>query len=163
MFRLSKETDRVSIKRLLERCFGEYPIRMGALENLNERYLIYRNMESGEILGMTGLTWSDSLEALEVDWSCVDPDARNQGIMHDLFKRICSLTDERIFCYCWRTASDEACHMSSIMRDFGFKEVVLSCITWGNPYNCKCLTDNECVYLKEYKNCSCWEDLYVRN
>lgn len=163
MFRLSKETDKVSIKHLLKKCFGDFPIKMGALENLDGRYLIYRNMDTGEILGMTGLIWSDSLEALEVDWSCVDPNARRQGIMHDLFKRICGLTDERIYCSCWRTASNEKCNMSSLMKDFNFKEVVHSSKTWVAPYNCTCVID-ECIYFPHdgVGACSCWEDLYMR-
>lgn len=165
MFRLSKETDKVSIEHLLKKCFADFPIKMGALENLDGRYLLYRNMDTGEILGMTGLIWSDSFEALEVDWSCVDPNARNRGIMHDLFKRICGLTDERIYCSCWRTDAHEPCHIKSIMQDFDFKEVVHGCNVWCKSYNCKCLSNEyskECVYLKE-TGCSCWEDLYVRN
>ena len=160
MFRLSKETDKVSIKRLLKRCFGDFPIKMGALENLDGRYLIYRESESGDIFGMTGLKRSEELNGLEIDWTCVKPECRRQGIMHDLFKRICNLTDETIYCRCWRTAPDEACHMSSIMRDFGFKEVIHTCNTWCNNYNCKCYP-TECEYYSG-SGCSCWEDLYIR-
>ena len=80
--------------------------------------------------------------------------------MHDLFKRVCNLTDEAIYCRCWRTAPDEACHMSSIMRDFGFKEVIHTCNTWCNNYNCKCYP-TECEYYSG-SGCSCWEDLYIR-
>lgn len=159
MFRLSKEGDKASIKHLLIDCFGRFPINEGALENLDGRYLIYRNDETGEFLGMTGLKRSKELDGLEIDWSCVKPDCRNQGIMHDLFSRICHLTDEKIYCYCWRITEDGEASMKSLMKDFHFQEIIHGCHSY--KYNVNCFRYGTCIYCSR-KECRCWKDLYVR-
>lgn len=159
MFRLSTKNDEVSIKLLLKECFGSFPIKNGALDNLDGRYLLYRNDDTGEILGMTGLIRSDKLNALEVDWSCVKPNCRKQGIMHDLFSRMCHLTDEKIYCYCWRLSKDGETAMKSIMKDFHFQEVIHECHSY--KYNVNCFKYGSCIYCNR-QECRCWQDLYVR-
>ena len=68
------------------------------LENLNGRYLLA--FDEDNLLGMTGLTWSDEYAAYEVDWTCTHPKHQKEGVMHELFKRMCALTDEDIYCSC---------------------------------------------------------------
>lgn len=160
MFRLSRISDEPKIKCLIADCFGMYAVN-DAIKDLNGRYLIY---ERGlNILGMSGLLWSSSLNAYEIDWSCVVKSARRQGIMHDLFKRLCGLTDEKIYCSCWRLTETGPIELKSLMRDFGFHEVIHSSKIWKTPYNCRASLDNY-NYCSNYKsNCMCWEDLYVRD
>ena len=153
MFRLSRESDRDGIRSLILSSFG---VRDESLENLNGRYLLFF-LDSGEIVGMTGLAWSDRLQGYEIDWSCVKPNYRKQGIMHDLISRICQFTDEKIYCYCWRLNETGEISMKSLMRDFHFQEVIHSCNGYKFRLNCH----RNCIHSKR-ENCSCWEDLYER-
>lgn len=155
MFRLSRENDKDEIRGLLSSSFG---IRDEALENLDSRYLLYQ-LDSGEIVGMTGLAWSDKLQGYEIDWSCVKPNCRRQGIMHDLFSRICRLTDDRIYCYCWRLSRTGDIPMRSLMKDFHFQEIINGCNSYKLGANCH--RSKTCIY-SERTDCRCWEDLYVR-
>lgn len=165
--RFSRETDKDEIRELLGTSFGSRE-HLGVLENLNGRYLLA--FEDDELVAMTGLMWESEYNAYDVDWTCTHPDYRKRGIMHELFKRICSLTDEKIYCSCWRIGDNEHVNLHSLMNDFGFKEVIKNRGTWDSRYNCESARKHCCIMQKCQRNhgvlvpvpCRCYEDLYLR-
>ena len=167
--RFSKDDDKEQIRELTMLCFGDRD-HCGILENLNTRYLLAFDDEGG-LLGMTGLTWSEEYTAYEVDWTCTHPKCQKQGVMHELFKRMCALTDEDIYCSCWRLPGKEKINLYSLMRDFGFEEVIKPRVTWDSRYNCTAGKTKYCVAQKaqlihgtsvKRVPCRCYEDLYLR-
>ena len=154
--RLSRNDDKEQIRILMRLCFGERK-EDKVFDNLQGRYLLA--FENGQLIGMTGLYYSDEYKAYEMDWTCTRPEYRHKGIMHELFRRICSFTDEDIYCSCWRLNGNEQVNLHSLMRDFGFKEVVRNRVSWQRPYNCK--DDFYCVNCSG-DECRCYEDLYIR-
>lgn len=159
VIRLSRDTDKDNIESLMGMCFG---YRNDALHDLQGRYLLACDyIDDNEIIvAMTGLIWSDNYSGYEIDWTCTHPDYRNNGIMHTLFARLLSLTDEDVYCSCWRLNNNNFVNLSSLMFDFDFKEVINTRVTWKRPYNCK--STNHCVYCKSDNECTCYEDLYLR-
>lgn len=133
--RLSRETDKYKINELLGLSFGDRN-HCGSLDNLTGRYLLA--FLDDKLVGMTGLIYSEQYKGYEVDWTCTHPDYRCKGIMHELFSRLCSLTDEIMNCSCWRQQDKDRINLNSLMRDFGFKEVMKPRVTWDSRYNCEC-------------------------
>lgn len=166
--RFSKEEDKEQIRELIMLSFGGRD-HCNVLENLKGRYLLAFD-EEDHLLGMTGLIWEDEYNAYGVDWTCTHPEHRNKGVMHELFKRICALTDEDIYCSCWRQSNKEKINLYSLMHDFGFEEVIKNRVTWDSRYNCKSGRCGVCVAQKSHiehgkliqKPCRCYEDLYLR-
>lgn len=166
--RFSKKTDESQIRELIRLCFG-YGDHCGAFKNLNGRYLLAFDDEDN-LIGMTGLIWCKEYNGYEVDWTCTHPNYREMGIMHELFKRICSLTDENIFCSCWRLQDKEQPNLHSLMKDFGFKEVIHTRVTWDTNYNCHSGQSYYCAAEPSHVEhgtlvkspCRCYEDLYLR-
>ena len=155
--RLSTEDDSHMIEMLLDSCFGAISLREFK-ENICGRYLLA--FVDNRLVGMTGLSFNKEYDGFEIDWTCTHPEYRKRGIMHELFKRICALTDGDIYCSCWGMRG-EAIHMRSVMRDFGFEPVVRNRVTWDSRYNCHC-DNSDCVMHRRQANCSCYEDLYLR-
>ena len=166
--RFSTEEDKEQIRELIRLCFGNRD-HCNALENLKGRYLLAFD-EEDSLLGMTGLIWEEEFNAYGVDWTCTHPEHRKKGIMHELFKRICSLTDEDIYCSCWRQPDKENINLYSLMRDFGFEEVIKNRVTWDSCHNCKSGRLGVCIAQKSHMEhgkiikepCRCYEDLYLR-
>ena len=156
--RLSRDEDKEQIKGLLMLCFGDRS-HYDCLENLNGRYLLA--FESDNLIGMTGLNYNAQKKRYEVDWTGTHPEYQGKGVMHELFKRICALTDEDIYCSCWRHQGSSRINLYSLMRDFGFREVIKSALTHN------CISDNSyCVAQKvvdgKREHCRYYEDLYLR-
>lgn len=158
--RYSRESDKESIERLFTACFGDSRHYPDAFENLQGRYLLAFTSDN-TLIAMSGLYWSEDYQAYEIDWSCTAPKNRGDGVMHELFKRLCSLTDEPIYCSCWRLEHHEHPNLYGIMKDFGFKEVINRRVTWVNGHNCHC-NKLECVSKNLEGTCECYEDLYLR-
>ena len=156
--RLSTETDRYKIEELIRLCFGERQ-HSGAYENLSGRYLLA--LQDEQIVAMTGLSYSETYNGYEIDWTCTHPEYRNKGIMHDLFKRICSLTDEDIYCSCWRIGNSQQINLSTLMQNFVFKEIIKNKASFDSRYNCRSAR-TYCVYAKGKSECRCYEDLWLR-
>lgn len=161
--RISKEEDKEQINELLMLCFGDRS-QFGCLENLKGRYLLA--YDNNKLIGITGLYYNQELKRYEIDWTGTHPEYRHKGIMHELFKRICNFTDEDIYCSCWRHQDKDRINLYSIMRDFGFKEVVKPIMTHDSVYNCICGKSGYCVVQKitdgKREHCRCYEDLYLR-
>lgn len=157
--RLSREDDAEDILRLIKIGFSEKnPDEI--LEGINGRYLLA--VDRGFVIAMTGLIWSKEFQRFEIDWTVTHPKYRGQGIMHELFKRLCQLTDDEIYCSCWRPSTNANINLKSLMHDFGFEEVMVPRVIWDTRYNCRnaCKT---CVRKRDLGGyCRCQEDLYVR-
>lgn len=160
--RLSRDEDKGQIKDLIMLCFGDRS-HHDCLENLNGRYLLA--FESDDLIGMTGLNYNSQKKRYEIDWTGTHPEYRNKGVMHELFNHICALTDEDIYCSCWRHQGSDRINLYSIMRDFGFREVVKPALTHDSLYNC-ISGSGYCVAQKvvdgNREHCRCYEDLYLR-
>lgn len=168
--RFSTEDDKEDIYELMMLCFGDMN-HCGVLENLNGRYLLTFDSETGKLIAMTGLLWSEEYKAYEVDWTCTHPQYQKTGVMHELFRRICSLTDEDIYCSCWRLPDKPHVNLYSLMKDFGFEEVVRCRVTWDSEHNCQSGRGNGfCVAQRSHveqgvclrEHCKCYEDLWLR-
>lgn len=174
-YRWSRDTeaDKFAIRDLVLSCFCELDMKE-VLPDLSQRYLlVFDYTKGGEILvGMTGLFWSDFYNSLELDWTCVKPNYRKQGIMHELIKRVCSTTDERIYCSCWRMHGNAEPNIWCVLKDFGFELLVPAVKTWDSRCNC-CMSPNKSINrmsgavapksISEFDGaCRCYEDLYVR-
>ena len=156
--RLSTEQDSAEIEMLLDSCFGAMSLK-DFKENICDRYLLA--FIDNRLVGMTGLYFNKDYNGFEVDWTCTHPDYRKKGIMHKLFKRICALTDEDIYCSCWGMRGKDI-NLKSVMYDFGFNPVVRNRVTWNLRYNCRSGRNGDCIMSHEWANCSCYEDLYLR-
>lgn len=157
--RLSKKSDLAQIKNLISLGFGSRD-HCEVFENLDGRYLLALD-EYNNVIAMTGLIWSDTYQGYEIDWTTTHPAFRNRGIMHQLFERICNLTDDDIYCSCWRVPGQEHINLKSLMDAFEFKEVISPRAVWDTRYNCKQAFKN-CVYKQDGSYCRCQEDLYIR-
>lgn len=172
--RLSRKEDELEIEKLLVACFGTLCLEE-ALQNIEGRYLLA--FDDKKLIAMTGLNWSHEYNGIEIDWTCTHPDKQNQGVMTWLFERICSLTDEKIYCSCWRESEIDKVNLNSLMEKFGFKEVLPNRATWDTRYNCRasrgyyCARYKECLCVQSEDDkrmdsheryCKCFEDLYLR-
>lgn len=156
--RFSAYEDKDDIEKLITLCFGER-VHSGVLDNLNGRYLLV--FEENKLIAMTGLSYSEIYQGYEIDWTCTHPQYQHKGVMHVLFERVCSLTDEDIYCSCWRLENKENANLHALMRDFGFKEVIRNRASFDSRYNCKSAR-TYCVYAKDKTHCMCYEDLWLR-
>lgn len=165
--RLSTINDTNAIGDLMHECFGDRD-EEDVLTCINGRYLLA--FENNKLVAMTGLLWSEQYNGFEIDWTCTAVEYRCKGIMHELFKRLCTLTDEGIYCSCWRYDYDGTVNLQSLMDDFGFKEVLRPRVSYDTDYNCACGKYGYCVHQQvtntvngiEREHCSCYEDLYYR-
>lgn len=160
--RYSVSKDYNVIKALVLKCFGGLDLGE-ILENIEGRYLLA--FDGSRLVGMSGLMYNKQYGALEIDWSCVVPDMRRQGIMTNLISRLVGTTDESIYCSCWRLEDKEYPNMYNVLSRFGFKEVMKPRVTWDTRFNCgKGEYECPCVVgsARARGVCRCYEDLYVR-
>ena len=156
--RLSTENDRPQIIRLLDCCFG--PVgNQGAYDNLTGRYLLA--FDGDTLAAMTGPRYNEEYKGFELDWTATYPTYQNFGIMRELISRICTITDEWIYCSAWRIDGKEKANLQDILEENGFKELVRDRITLDSRYNCYK------TYCPAKKNptshfCKCHEDLWAR-
>lgn len=163
--RLSTENDKDKINELIMMCFGDRN-NFGVLGNLAGRYLLAFDDNKTSLIAMTGINWCEKYKGFEIDWTCTNPKYQQKGIMHELFKRICALTDGDIYCSCWRHQNKDRINLYSLMRDFGFEEIEHSRVTCS----CESSRISFCVAQKSHiengsvikESCKCCEDLYLR-
>lgn len=156
--RKSKQSDKGAISELFLLCYGYDWEFMSPLTYLDDRY--YLLFDDGILVAMTGLSYSDEYEALEVDWTCTHPDYRHKWYMQMLFSRMLASINEDVYCSCWRLSTKKVPNLDSLMIMFGFEKVMDCRHHWQAPYNCHC--SNTCKFSRGLE-CDCYEDLYLRS
>lgn len=158
-FRYSTEKDKVAINRLMLLGFG---IRNEdeVFKNIRGRYLLA--ILDDEIIAMSGIIYNDIYKCFELDWTTTEPKYRGQGVMLELLSRLISTTDEKIVCSCWRLRDNKRANLHSLMKYFGFKEIMRPRSAWDTRV---CSTEycETCVGRREKDGyCKCYEDLWIR-
>jgi GNAT superfamily N-acetyltransferase len=157
MVRFSVESDKEKIIELLEICFG-YRGDEGAYENIPGRYLLY--FIENKLVAMIGLIYdSEFASGVEISWTCTHPEYRNQGLMGELFAYITDITDNDIYCSCWKLPEKEKINLYSLMERYNFELILHGHIK--NIYPHKCSAGNTCPHFTG-NGCICSQDLYVR-
>jgi N-acetylglutamate synthase-like GNAT family acetyltransferase len=154
-YRYSHKGDENIIYSILLECFG-YMKQELVTNNIGGRYLMC--FDNDRLVAITGLGWSDILRCAEIDWTCVIPEYRKQGIIEDMLDKLISSTNERIVCSCWRLGTNTNVNLHKVMDKFGFKLVLKDISRSRRGYNCS-RTGNYCAGCTG-KDCVCSEDLY---
>lgn len=155
--RYSRKSDEAEIKDLLYKSFGEMVELEGAYEGIDRgRYLLAEI--DGEIAAVTGLCFDEEFSGYQITWSCTKPEYRRKGIMTALIKRLIAVTDEDIYCSCWRIGENKRINLYMPMTNNEFEKVVANTLTHSVNYNCD--SKKDCPYRT--KNCFCSNDLYLR-
>ena len=155
--RYSRKNDEAEIKDLLYKSFGEMVELEGAYEGIDRgRYLLAEI--DGEIAAVTGLCFDEEFSGYQITWSCTKPEYRRKGIMTALIKRLTAVTDEDIYCSCWRIGENKRINLYMPMTNNEFEKVVANTLTHSVNHNCD--SKKDCPYRT--KNCFCSNDLYLR-
>lgn len=155
--RYSRKSDEAEIKDLLYKSFGEMVELEGAYEGIDRgRYLLAEI--DGEIAAVTGLCFDEEFSGYQITWSCTKPEYRRKGIMTALIKRLIAVTDEDIYCSCWRIGENKRINLYMPMINNEFEKVVANTLTHSVNHNCD--SKKDCPYRT--KNCFCSNDLYLR-
>ncbi len=165
--RFSRESDKSQIALLTALVFGNIDAD-DALTNLDNRYLLA--FDNDKLAAMTGITWNSEYGGNEIEWTCTHPKYRKRGIMSELFRRICELTDEDIYCSCLRLCGHRKVNLHAIMKAFNFKLVKKNDKVWSTSSNCNSGKTKYCSLQKSHmedkrlvrEKCMCHEDMYVR-
>ena len=155
--RYSRKSDEEEIKDLLYKSFGEMVEIEGAYEGIDKgRYLcavIY-----GEIAAITGICFDDEFSGYQLTWSCTKPEYRRKGIMSKLIERLIAVTDEDIYCSCWRIGDNKNINLYMPMKKNHFEKIISNTLTHNVNHNCD--SKKDCPYRT--KSCFCANDLYLR-
>lgn len=157
MIRKSTSADKDKIQELLEMCFG---IRKPEVyTNLDGRYYLY--FVDAKLVAMSGISAVSDYNGAEVDWTCTHPDYRNKGYMQEIFTEMLKGVDFDVYCSCWRVFGRDYVNLHTMMKLFGFEEVVHDRAHWRIPHNCNHTDKVECCYSTG-DDCECYDDLYLR-
>ena len=163
IFRYSTPADADAVDSLIRMSFGDRSHR-GVTDNLDGRYLLA--VADGTVVGMSGICDPDNEYCgLEVDWTCVHPDYRKQGIVTSLLDELLARTSEsgykgHIYYSAWRTWDRPGKErMDGILTKLGFHRAVDNEFNWVNGHNCRYSCKEQCVHYQ--KGCSCGQDLWV--
>lgn len=163
IIRKTNEQDIKTIWYLIEQCFGERKRSIIPDEQIiNGNYLLA--LIDDKPVAMTGLVFNESLQALELGWTCTLPEYRQQGIMHSLIEHIITWTDEKIYCSAWHLSNKKHINLYHIISDYGFEGVVPARVTCNSKYNCCETLGMRCVNYQSVNHapCTCTEDLWLR-
>lgn len=156
IYRKSKNNDRENINNLLKICFGERE-NYGALDNLEGRYLLA--FENEKLVAMTGVMLSSpAFCGSEVDWTCVLPEFRGNGLVTNMLKEALKETKCDVFCSCLRLHENDKVNLYHAMNENDFVCLIKNYKTFKKGITKACF---DCVYDKG-ENCFCSEDLYIR-
>lgn len=104
--RYSRKSDEEEIKDLLYKSFGEMVEIEGAYKGIDKgRYLCA--VIDGEIAAITGICFDDEFRGYQLTWNCTKPEYRRKGIIPKLIERLIAVTDEDIYCLCWRIGDNK--------------------------------------------------------
>ena len=160
IFRKSTTNDLDQIQNLLRLCFGKFPEKNGALEDIENRYMvaIYNN----EIVAITGILplQKSEYDGYEITWTCTRPEHRHKGLIINMQKECEKLLpddNKDIFCSCWRIRDNEDINMKNVMKSLGYCVKTKSHKKNQSPFNKYC---NNCVNFSF--TCYCVDDLYYK-
>lgn len=156
IIRKSTTNDSQIIAELLLACFGDQ-VKYGAVDNLENRYLLA--FKDNKLVAMTGLQKESSFyNGSEIDWTCVLPEYRKQGIITEVMSLAIEGCSEDVYCSCLRLHDNTKVNLDFCMKTLGFELVQKAHKQFCSLYNKSC---NDCIYKKE-SYCICCEDLYVK-
>lgn len=163
ILRYSTAADAAAVDSLIRICFGDRSYR-GVTDNLEGRYLLA--VMDDKVVGMSGIGKPENEYCgLEVDWTCVHPDYRKQGIVTALLSELLAAKSEssyegRIYYSAWRTWDRPGKErMDGVLAKMGFQRAVVNEFNWVNGHNCRFSCREQCVHYQ--KGCSCGQDLWV--
>lgn len=157
MIRKSTLNDKKSIQQLMLLCFGDKN-NLEPYENMEDRYWLY--FKDDKLVAMSGLTSNSEYGHLEIDWTCTHPEERHKGYMQEIFAKMLKNVRDSVYCSCWRLANNDKANLYTLMKLFGFEEVVHSRIHYKTPYNCFRDYKGGCSYCTG-NDCECYEDLFL--
>lgn len=162
VFSKSSKSDVEKIISVIERCFG---VRKQAYDGIeNGRYIVVTDMETGKIVGITGLSRNDDyVGGYEADYTCVIPEYRGMGVgtslVDALIKDAKDAGLDRLYWSAWVNCGGR-CLVEPLLLKFGFVRVLTPRIGFKVDFNCNMVTKKECVNSSGV-GCSCSEDLWV--
>ena len=157
MIRKSTLNDKKCIQQLMLLCFGDKN-NLEPYENIEGRYWLY--FMDNKLVAMSGLTSNSEYGHLEIDWTCTHPEKRHKGYMQEIFAKMLKNVKDSVYCSCWRLANNDKANLYTLMKLFGFEEVVHSRIHYKTPHNCFRDYKGGCSYCTG-NNCECYEDLFL--
>ena len=156
LYRKSKQDDYNSIKNLLETCFGDRR-QCGALDNLENRYLLA--FDDNKLVAMTGLILeSIEFNGSEIDWTCIYPEYRGNGIITNMLENLLETTDRNVFCSCLKLYGNEKVNLYYAMNRLGFNCTLKNYKRFDSDITKACDVCNH----KKLPHCVCCEDVFVR-
>lgn len=157
--RKSTHNDKEYLIDLLNLCFLEISYNE-ALINLDNRYYLCIDDSNNMIIAMTGIYEDTQLGGLRLDWTCIHPKYKNQGILYELVKEMLNNVDtynRKMYCSCWNLVHDDELNMVKLFRSFGLNCVMKAEKALNIHTNCKYKT-----VCKNYKTtkCKCLDDIF---
>lgn len=159
-FRKSTKNDSDQIKRLLRLCFGKFPEKNGATDDIEDKYMlaIYNN----EIVAMTGILPlnKSTYDGYEITWTCTKHEHRHKGLIINMLKE-CEKNlpsdGNAIYCCCWHIKDNEDINMKNVMMSLEYKLKIQNHIIRQPSNNVYC---HDCIYFTTV--CHCTDDLYYK-
>lgn len=148
------------IKNILRLCFGIFPEKHGAVDNVEDKYIaaIFNN----EIIAITGILPLNKSEydGYEITWTCTKLEHRHKGLIIKMLKE-CEKTlpndGKSIYCSCWRIKDNKDINMKYVMKSLGYNLKTKNHKIRKFPINIYC---RDCIYAES--NCHCVDDLYYK-
>lgn len=159
-FRNANEEDRKQLENLLSTCFGEFPMEMGALDFIENKYRVAEY--KGKIVAMSGILpiGKTRYAGYEVAWTCTHPLHRKRGLVLNILRQLESeLPNDHlsIYCDCWRVGNDKDSSMAPMMKRLEMELIIRENQKLLSPHRKECLS---CIHRKD--NCICHNDLYYK-
>ena len=152
--------DLSEIKNILHLCFGEFPEKNGALDNIENKYMA--TIFNDEVVAITGILPLEKSEydGYEITWTCTKTSHRHKGLIINMLQE-CEKElpndGKSIYCSCWRIKDNEDINLKSVMKSLGYKINKKNHKIRKYPINMYC---SDCIY-SEF-NCHCVDDLYYK-
>lgn len=161
-FEMRKSTDKdyEQIKALLKESFGDMAEHCGALDWVDNRYMVA--VVNNQIVACTGILplHKSDFNGYEITWTCTTKEFRHNGLivkMLDACER--ELKDSKpIYCSCWHLTNKDKANLHNALTRLGFEEVIHSHVVRVHPHIDMC---NYCCYSSA--GCKCTGDLYQKN
>ena len=156
-YRQSKSGDTEEISKLFKSCFCDFNAYDKSYDNplyeLDGRYIVAT--VDNKIVGMSGVCYDKEKDTYSLDYTCVDPEYRNNGITEQLFSILIPMhEDKEIWFEVWRATWED--RAESLFKKFGFKQCKKAFKTYVKRFD-KC---SNCRFDKGV-DCICESDLYV--